>query len=405
MMTKDENPRDHVRNQRTIPSRFLAACVFGLLAVGAMNYFSSLDAVSRADAADKPTPKVRLTSGSSHAAKTTKESDKKLVDESPDFSPGKQSASKPKPAPKDDSKLKERRPLSTFPQFGTAKTRAHRVIEIRLNEITGEPARKREDKAVSVLARDGSTRDLLLKTSSVFYLVDELVSSRNDGTALSPDELLEAFSSEQVVLLTHQPNELPTSYAATLRGDVIVIQLPLMPKLPVDAAAYGVTKEDDDGVYLNFNRPWPAIASFPQLCCAKTKELGVIELQGCTLYYFSPDQRGKEGIFVNTLSGKRELTLSGMRFRYLATELTAYNRSGKELNRAQLLSHLSPTAVVLVTIAPQQIPAEYLALLDESTVILEVPYEPVVKISTDEHLADAVYPLPPSGLPDVISTR
>lgn len=55
-----------------------------------------------------------------------------------------------------------------------------------------------------------------------------------------------------------------------------------------------------------------------------------------------------------------------------------------------------------MTYAPVQPTAEYLAVLDEDAIVLEIPFEPSFKLDSKQPLAKKSY-IPPSGLPSSLS--
>ena len=56
----------------------------------------------------------------------------------------------------------------------------------------------------------------------------------------------------------------------------------------------------------------------------------------------------------------------------------------------------------MVSFAPVQPTAEYLAVLAEDALVLEVPFEPLFKLDSSQPLAKKFY-IPPSGLPESLT--
>lgn len=179
-------------------------------------------------------------------------------------------------------------------------------------------------------------------------------------------------------MVTHYPAEVPELYRLALASDAIIIQVPYEPRVPIFAEDFGSRCRPRAGKYPS-HASLP-ISLFPELCTATAQKLGIIEVCCCEHSYSAPSTRSEKAVSVATADGLEELAIADRQHWFLATELAAYRRDGTTLSRDELLYALQEKRAVLATIASARPPAEHLKLLSEDAIVLELPYEQLIKI-------------------------
>ena len=315
----------------------------------------------------------------------------KASGEAPDFGPvdlkavepGKKSVLDIGPINLDNAVFIERPDLSptcldVLPQLAMARTRPHRIVELEFTHQTDKQPVERTAEAIRVETAFGPSKELLLEKSYRFLLADELKVTKATGELLATKEVLEHLQAKKPVLLIHVGTKLPEHYVRSLGEDALIVSIPREPKVYIKACDLeGPKTKKADSYVSSSSLP---LTTYPELCTASSKELGIVELCCSELKYGSTPKRGERAVSIITREGQKDLLVDECKHSVLASEIGAYRPDGTPVTREELLYSLTENTALFAVLGPEKPPAQYLSMLSEDAIVAHLPYEQLIKL-------------------------